>query len=147
MSDFETEPSDWISGVVAGVIGGIVFGVMSSMMMPQVIRQAIPALFGVSGQVAGWIIHLGFSGLFGVGFGALGGTLGWGDSLAKSVGGGIGYGAVLWLVNIVFIWPAWLRAVGFPKAPALPNVAAMPLAGHLVFGFVLGIVYPYVSDF
>jgi hypothetical protein len=39
--------------------------------------------------------------------------------------------------------PIWLSAVGFPMAPAVPNLNPMSLLTHLAFGAVVGLVYPY----
>lgn len=59
------------------------------------------------------------------------------------IGLGIVYGAVLWLVNLAFIWPVWLNAVGFPPGGtmAVPFLQPRPLVGHLVYGGILGAGY------
>ena len=40
----------------------------------------------------------------------------------------------------------WLSAVGFPMAPPLPNFNPMSLVGHVVYGVILGAVYPFVKN-
>lgn len=78
------------------------------------------------------MVHLGMSLVWGVVFAVIVSNLEWSDDLRPSAGLRFAYGFGLWLVNIVFIWPLWLQAVGFPKAPTVPNVAVMPLVGHLI---------------
>lgn len=42
--------------------------------------------------------------------------------------------------------PIWLGFVGFPTPPSIPNVTLPILGWHLVYGTVLGLVYPFVDD-
>ena len=145
-STYETEEVSWVGGVTAGLAGGVAFGIMLTVMMPSVIGQAIPALVGLSGIVGGWGVHLAFSAAFGLVFAAAVGAFDVPDAVGQNVGLGTGYGFVLWPVNIVVVWPLWLQMVGFPAAPAFPNVAWMPLVGHLLYGLILGFAYPFVDD-
>ncbi|RXK50402.1 histidine kinase [Halorientalis pallida] len=142
---YEYRP-EWVSGVIAGLVGGAVMGVLFSVLTPPVIEAGIPALFGLSGGLAGWLVHMSLSAVFGVGFAALV-TL---TPLSKDtdtplqlVGAGLLYGAVLWIVAAAVVMPLWLTAVGFPMAPPLPNLDAMSLVGHLAFGTVVGLFYSY----
>lgn len=141
-----TEQSSWKGGVVAGLAGGAVMGIMLSIMMTPVITGAIPALYGLSGGVAGWVIHLSNSAILGVVFAAIAGRADVGADLTKSAGTGVVYGIVLWVVFAAIVMPIWLSAVGFPMAPPLPNFNPMSLVGHVAYGLVLGAVYPFVRD-
>lgn len=38
--------------------------------------------------------------------------------------------------------PVWLQTVGFASAPSFPNFAPPSLFWHVLFGLVLGVVYP-----
>ena len=114
---YETEEVSWLGGVTAGLAGGVVFGIMLTMLMPAVIGQAIPALVGLSGIVAGWTVHLAYSAVFGLVFAAAVGTFDVPDAVGQNAALGMGYGGLLWLVNIVLVWPLWLQVVGFPKRP------------------------------
>lgn len=137
----------WISGVIGGLAGGVVMGVMLSMMMTPVIASAIPALWGLESIGAGWVIHLINSVIFGVIFAVLVTRTGlrrYESSVGRSTVLGLAYGAVIWIVAAGFVMPIWLQAVGFPMVPPLPNFDPMSLVGHLVFGGILGAVYPYV---
>lgn len=137
----------WQHGVEAGLIGGLVMGVLFSLLMPPVIENAIPALVGLSGGVAGWVVHMSISAVFGVVFvAAL--TQPRLAAVAESSGGvvglGLAYGVILWVVAAGVAMPLWLSAVGFPSPPPLPNLALMGLLTHLAFGLVLGASYHYL---
>jgi uncharacterized membrane protein YagU involved in acid resistance len=132
----------WQRGVVAGVAGGLAMGVMLTVQMTPVIEVAIPAMYGLTGGLAGWVMHMAHSAVLGVAFAAAASAA---PSLAadqrRTVGAGLAYGAVLWAVLAVLVMPVWLGAVGFPGAPPFPNVSVMSLVGHLVYGAVLGVAY------
>lgn len=130
----------------AGLIAGAVFGAVLSALLPDLLRRAMPALIGLRGGFVGWTIHLSFSAVFGVVFAALDGSLGWEDAAARSAALGLAYGGALWLVNVGFIWPLWLQTVGFSITPEFAYFdSPIPLAGHLLYGVVLGATYPYAS--
>ncbi|SEO59876.1 hypothetical protein SAMN04487948_103422 [Halogranum amylolyticum] len=141
-----TETSTWKGGLGAGLAGGAVMGVMLTVMMTPVIEVAIPAMYGLSGGAAGWVIHMSNSAVLGVAFAGIANALGVGENVPKSVGLGAVYGAVLWVVLAALVMPVWLSAVGFPGAPPLPNFNPMSLVGHLAYGAVLGAVFPFVRD-
>ncbi|WP_336001273.1 histidine kinase [Halorientalis halophila] len=131
----------------AGLAGGAVMGVLFSVLMTPVIEMAIPALVGLSGGVAGWVVHMSISAVFGVVFAALV-TLTplseFADQPLALLGLGLAYGAVLWIVAAGIVMPVWLSAVGFPMAPPVPNLSPLSLGTHLVFGAVVGLLYPYI---
>lgn len=141
-----SEPAAWKGGVLAGLVAGVVMGAMLTMQMGPVIRVAIPSMYGLSGLAAGWVVHLFHSAVLGVAFAGLAGSLGFGESVGRSAGLGVAYGFVLWVLLAAVVMPIWLGAVGFPKAPPLPNFNPMSLVGHLVYGLVLGIAFPFVRD-
>ena len=146
-TDVARDDRSWQNGVEAGLIGGLVMGVLFSVLTPPVIETAIPALVGLSGGFAGWIVHMSISAVFGVVFvGALTqpriGAVA--DSIGGVVGLGLAHGAILWVVAAGIVMPLWLSAVGFPSPPPLPNLAVMRLFTHLVFGLVLGVSYYYL---
>ncbi|GAA0245066.1 histidine kinase [Haladaptatus pallidirubidus] len=139
----------WQSGVLSGLIAGAVMGVMLTMQMRPVIEHAIPSLWGLDGGAAGWTIHMINSAIFGVLFAAmvsLTGLRSSADSVGKSAAIGVGYGVLVWVVAAVIVMPIWLQAVGFPMAPSLPNVSMQSLIGHVVFGAVLGALYPVIRN-
>ncbi|WP_224448236.1 histidine kinase [Haloprofundus salilacus] len=141
-----TEHGSWKGGVAAGLVGGAVMGMMLSLMMTPVIEMAIPALWGLSGGLEGWVIHMANSAILGVVFAAIAGVANLGESTGRSAAAGVAYGVVLWVVLAAFVMPIWLGAVGFPEVPPLPNFDPMSLVGHVVYGLVLGAVYPSVRN-
>lgn len=144
-----TATANWKAGVGGGLVGGLVFGVLMSMMVPGVLRMAIPAMYGIQGPAGliGWVLHMSHGAVIGLGFAAL---AGWKPDLVattgKSVGVGAVYGLVVWLLLAVIVMPIWLGAVGFGGAPPLPNVGMESFVGHLVYGAVLGAVYPALAE-
>ncbi|MDG5778776.1 histidine kinase [Haloarculaceae archaeon H-GB2-1] len=137
----------WQSGVIGGLAGGLVMGILFSVMMPAVIENAIPALVGLSGGIAGWFVHMSISAVFGVGFAALVTRseipARW-RSYRGMVSLGLVYGIGLWVIAAGIVMPVWLGAVGFPNPPPLPNLTLPSLLLHLVFGAILGAVYQYL---
>lgn len=117
-------------------------GLLISMMRPALLTAAIPAMYGLSGAVAGWIVHLSHSAILGVVFAGALGALGYEDSLGGAVALGLVYGAALWFALAVLAFPVWLQAVDFPKAPAFPNWNLQVLVPHLLYGLSLGAAYP-----
>lgn len=138
---------DWTSAGIAGVVAGIVFGLLIQYGLGAM--KAVGALVGVPGIVSGWTVHLAFS----IGFGVLFGAIVELNPIERyahrwTTGGALGivYGGLLWVVNLAFVWPIWLNAVGFPPGKTLPVpfLKAMPLVGHLVYGVILGALYPFI---
>lgn len=146
---FDASGADWLGGGVAGFLAAVPFGLMVQFLLGAM--GTIGALYGMPGLVTGWVAHLFHGTVFGLAFAALtdaDALSGYAEDYVSSAGLGLVYGAVLWVVFIVFVWPVWLGAVGFPPGPKalpVPYVAAKPLVGHLVYGAVLGALYPWIS--
>jgi hypothetical protein len=140
--DSGTRVADWQAGVAGGVVGGAVMAALIVAMSPPTIAAAIPALYGLSGGVAGITVHIAHGAALGVAFAAI---LRFApipeDSAAPVVGTGLVWGIVTWVVLAALVMPVWLGAVGFPKAPPVPNFAVPSLVWHVVYGGVLGVVY------
>lgn len=136
--DTPTEQFAWKGGALAGLIGGAVMGAMLTMQMPPVIEVAIPSMYGLSGLAAGWVAHLFHSVVFGLVFAAAATRTRYRDADTGTFAVlGAAYGVVLWLVAAAVVMPLWLGALGL-DAPSVPNLDAASLAGHLVYGVVLG---------
>ncbi|SFL55154.1 hypothetical protein SAMN04487950_4178 [Halogranum rubrum] len=137
--------SEWQAGVLGGLFGGALMGVLLSVSMTPVIQNAIPALWGLSGGVAGWTVHMATAAILGVVFAALSKELPqYSSSVGQSTALGAIYGVVLWVVLAALVMPVWLSAVGFAGAPSLPNFDPTSLVAHLVYGVALGATYPLV---
>jgi uncharacterized membrane protein YagU involved in acid resistance len=122
-------------------------GAMLTTQMTPVIRNAIPAMYGLSGIASGWGVHLFHSAVLGLVFAAgLRAVPSLADTRVKALGAGVAYGVVLWIVLAALVMPVWLGAVGFPAVPPLPNLNPMSLVGHVVYGAVLGAAFPSVAD-
>lgn len=139
--------------VVAGLIAGAAFGVVIQFGIQRM--GAIGALytFGIPTVSVGWVAHMMHSVLFGVVFGMATEVEpfhSWMEErLATAALVGIGFGVLLYSVNIAFVWPFWLETVGFAPAAAwsIPYTPVRPLVGHLVFGVILGSAFHLLVDY
>lgn len=145
-SPTETGQQTWIAGVVGGLAGGLVFGAMMSMMMPDIIEGAIPGMYGLSGGLAGWFLHMSHAAILGVVFAAIADVR---PALSSSTGSGVTsgivYGIVLWIILAVIVMPIWVGAMT-PAEPPLPNINVQSLLGHLVYGTILGGIYAVYTE-
>ncbi|PIR46592.1 MAG: hypothetical protein COV07_03490 [Candidatus Vogelbacteria bacterium CG10_big_fil_rev_8_21_14_0_10_45_14] len=124
------------SGAKGGLIAGVVFGAMMGMMgmLPMVAM-----LFKSESAIFGFILHLVFSAIIGVIFGLVFGHM----VINKRTGVILGllYGVIWWVLGPLVIMPVWL-GMGLQLSVEGVNMAIPSLWGHLVFGFILGLVYP-----
>jgi len=120
-------------GLTAGVAMGGFFQAMTGTL------PVIGALYGASVSSVGWIAHLFHSAVFATIFtvarSEVAGDL-LGDSVGATVAVGIAYGLVLWFVMAGVVMSLWLNAVGI--ATPVPNLNAASLAGHLLWGGLVG---------
>jgi len=127
------------SGALSGVVAGVVFGAMMGMMgmLPMVAM-----LLNSESAVFGFLLHLVFSAIIGAGFGLL-----WGHkSLERGTGITLGlvYGFIWWFLGPLIIMPIWL-GMGIQLSAAGMQMALPSLWGHLVYGFILGLVYSMMA--
>jgi hypothetical protein len=154
-----SEQVAWRGGALAGLAAGVVMGAMLTMQMRPVIAVAIPSMYGLDGLAVGWAVHLFHSVVLGIVFAGVasvasgvefGGRVASDsrsiESVSRSTLLGLGYGVVLWAALAVVVMPIWLGAVGSPANPPFPNVNPLSLAGHVVYGLVLGLVFPYLEN-
>ncbi|MFD1587665.1 histidine kinase [Halorientalis brevis] len=135
----------WQAGVVGGLVGAGVMAVLMVLMNPPVLTAAIPALYGVSGGIAGVTIHLAHGAVLGVAFAAVVQSGAVGDrTVGRLLGAGIVWGVLVWATMAALVMPVWLASVGFPMAPPFPNFAVPSLLWHVVYGGALGAVYVVV---
>jgi hypothetical protein len=139
----DTFGGTWLVGAVAGVAAGAAMAVWLVVLSPATIAVAIPRLYGLSGMLTGWAVHLTHGAVFGAGFAAI--ALG-ADSRPVVALLGLAYGLVLWFVAAGTLMPIWLASVGFPAAPPVPNLEPVVLGAHLVYGVVLGALFPVLAD-
>lgn len=140
----------WRGGAIAGLVATVAMGIAITTVEAATMRVAIAGLYGQSGNlVAGWLAHLLHGTLFGMLFAVLLSDPGvhrvpewyW-----KTIVAGVTYGLVLAVVGAGIIMPIWLNVVGFQSPPPVPNVTRSLLVWHLLYGLVLGGVFPAVTD-
>jgi hypothetical protein len=61
-------------------------------------------------------------------------------------GGGVAGLVATAAMGIGITLPIWLGAVGFTTPPSIPNVTVPLLVWHLLYGLVLGALFPSVAD-
>lgn len=138
----ETGTNRWTSAAIAGLAAGIVMGLLIQFVMG--IMPVIGALYGFPSLTAGWIAHLFHSVVFALVYAAVVGQpplSGYAARITSGAGLGAVYGFALWLVAAVVVMPLWLSVVGLPS-PGVPNINVQSLVGHLVYGVLLGALYP-----
>lgn len=143
----EVENGNWKAGVIGGIVGALAMGILVILMNEPTIAVAIPSLYGLAPPAsvgAGLFVHVSHGAVLGVVFAAICGAVD-PDSTGKTVGLGAGWSVVTWLVLAGLVMPLWLSAVGSPANPPFPNFAMPSLLWHLVYGVVLGAVYPAVA--
>lgn len=146
--DFSRE--ELLGSALAGVAGTVAFGAFfTAIGNAGTIAMAIPALYGITGPslIAGWAIHLVHGAVLGMVYAAIISHTSYGHHLEevhKAAAWGLVYGAVTTVALAAVLMPVWLSTMGFPNAPSVPNFSPMGLAGHLVYGAVLGASYPEI---
>lgn len=140
-SELGTGAGTWRGGAVAGALAGIAMGALFSVAAPGVLEVAIPSMYGLSGGLAGWVVHVSHAAVLGVAFVALAAAIGI-EGRTRLTGAGAAYGVVLWIALAALVMPVWLAAVGSPATPPLPNLDAISLVAHVVYGVVLGAALP-----
>lgn len=129
---------------IAGIVAGIVFGLylQAGGAMPT-----IGSLVGSASLAVGWAVHLVISLVFAFGFAAAVTESRLSEFVGRRGGGvilGTVYGLVLWVFAGGIVFPLWLGAVG-ASAPAVPDLTMESLAGHVLYGLVLGGLYPSIT--
>ena len=146
---FDTEFA-WQSGAIAGAVATVAMGLVITVVEPELISELIAGLYGMSGNLlVGWLAHLIHGIVFGVLFAyVLMDPALYGASQAywRTVVAGVLYGLFLAVAGGGIVMPIWLAVVGFAGPPSIPFLDPTFLAWHVVYGVVLGVVFPYVAD-
>lgn len=122
------------AAVAGGLVGGVAFGVL---MQITGIVFMVAALVNRETAYVGWGVHMLISLLFALVFGLLLGSLI--ENLVEAVGFGLVYGVVWWILGGLIIMPTWL---GAPEMVLRFTATAwQSLAGHLLYGLLLGVAY------
>ena len=126
-----------LHGAISGLAGGLAFGVTLGMlgMLPMVGQ-----LIGIPTLGAGFLVHMAISAIIGAGFGVLLGRLDRGPY--TGVVYGLGYGFIWWMLGPLTLMPFFLGMGLGVNWNAEAVASSLPsLAGHLVYGGIVGVVY------
>ena len=126
-----------LHGIVGGLVGGVVFGLMMAKMgtLPM-----IGKMVGAPSAVAGFVVHLGISAAIGASYGLAFGSLVRGA--AAHAAAGTLYGATWWLLGPLTLMPLFMgMGLGVNWNTAAAGAMLPSLAGHAVFGLLLGFAY------
>jgi hypothetical protein len=131
------------TGTIAGVVGGIGFGVL---MQTEGMLPVVASLVGGRTSSLGWVVHMVIAVFVGVSFAIIG--VSFAVFFARVATGflsstffGLLYGAFWWVLGGLFLMPVWLGVNAF----VINETAWKSLAGHLIYGLLLGAVYGAVS--
>jgi hypothetical protein len=143
------------AGVLAGLAAGLVFGVMMTVMTaptPQETRVPmmvmVAQVVGSQSLLVGWIYHLFNSAVIGAIFGVLIGSMRTTPTTTAGFAGwGAAYGFAWWILGGLILMPIMLGMQAFAPVlmPMMRGVAMASLIGHLIFGLILGWLYPTFS--
>ena len=134
----------WIAGAVAGLAAGVVFGLYL-----QFVVDLLPAtgeVAGVEALATDWAVHLLHSVVFAL---VYAGIASWprvaeyADRAATGAVLGAGYGAAVWLVAVGVALAFWTVANAVWVLP-IPTPNLDSLAGHVLYGVVLGVTFAVV---
>ena len=133
------------AGILAGLLAGVVFGILMQVMTAPTPDGGRMPMMAMVAQVVrsdslavGWIYHLFNSAVIGGIFGlVLGGRA---EGLGAGLVWGALYGAFWWVLGALILMPILLGMAAFAPLMMAPmrRVAMGSLAGHLLFGLVLG---------
>ena len=141
---------DWRSGAISGLLAAVVMGVGITLTQQVTMQVAIAGLYGQSGNlVAGWAAHLFHGTLFGVLFAAIladPGLYHLTDWPRKTVLAGIVYSMVLAVAGAGIVMPMWLELVGVTAPGTILALSGPMLVWHLLYGAVLGVLFPFIED-
>ena len=129
--------------IVAAFVAGLTMGGAMTALDGDV--AVIGALYGIETYTVALITHEFHSIVFGLFYAGLLSALPleYARDVKARLGLAIGVGLVLWLVAAGLVMPVWLQLVGIDAA--IPNLTLASLAGHVVWGITMGVLY-YLGD-
>lgn len=132
------------TGTVAGLTGGVGFGIL---MQTEGMLPVVASLVGGNASSLGWVVHMAISVFVGVTFAIIG--VSFAVFFSRAATGffsstllGLLYGGFWWILGGLFLMPVWLGVDAF----TINAVAWKSLAGHLIYGVLLGAVYGIVTS-
>ena len=139
-----------VNAAIAGVTAGLVFGLMIQFVLGRMTTIGALYTLGEPSLSIGWIAHVVHSAVFAVVYVQVTRAeplRAYADVPTTGVATGAVFGFALWFVNIGFLWPVWLNLVTPAGDLAMPYhaQAIRPLVGHLVWGGMLGVLFPLLD--
>ncbi|MCO4755916.1 MAG: hypothetical protein KC478_15655 [Bacteriovoracaceae bacterium] len=140
-----------INGVLAGLIAGVAFGVLMSVIsVPNehgekiLMMKMVAMVIGQETLFYGWLYHLFNASIIGAMFGMV-----YGPKLKTYKSGlicGSLYGVVWWISGGLILMPVFLgnHIFGPIIYSELRPLAIASLAGHLLYGLILGLSFAYI---
>ncbi|SFC25791.1 hypothetical protein SAMN05444422_106100 [Halobiforma haloterrestris] len=130
----------------AAVVGGVA-GLTRPLLNAAGLGSSAGVLAALPEFQLWWVIHIGYSIVFGAGFGALvyhERLRSAAESIPIGTVLGFGYGVALWVGNVVVVWNFLLVEYAFTTAEPIDFLAVDPIVDHLLFGALLGLGYALV---
>lgn len=121
------------AALLGGLAGGLAFGLL--MQVTDIVLM-VAALVGRDSASVGWVVHMSIALLFGLLYAML--ARQYADSLGSGTIAGVLYGWAWWILGGLIIMPAWLGRTDLILQ--FSSTAWQSLAGHLIYGFLLGSV-------
>jgi hypothetical protein len=122
-------------GVLAGLAGGVAFGLIMQWLGWL---HTVARLAEGDSEFVGWCVHMAIASFVGATFALIFGAMA--EALAASVVLGTIYGAIWWVLGGLTLMPLRLGLGLF----VFNTTAWQSLAGHLIYGLILGIAYVLV---
>jgi uncharacterized membrane protein YagU involved in acid resistance len=124
-------------GVYGGLAGGVVFGAMMGMMgMLPMIGQMV----GSPTALAGFLVHMVNSAIIGAGFAVVIGKFV--NGVGSGLYTGLLYGSTWWFLGPLTLMPLFMgMGLGVNWNPAAAVAMLPSLAGHMMYGAILGTVF------
>jgi hypothetical protein len=123
------------AGIIGGLVGGVAFGIL---MQTMDMIPMVAMLVGSEAVAVGWLVHLAIAAFIGATFAVLFGRYATSTGVSSAIGAG--YGVVWWVLGALILMPARLGMDVF----MFNTMAWQSLAGHVIYGLLLGAVYALV---
>ena len=153
--------TNWLlGGAIGGIVGSLLFGALLWVVDPEIVTDVIPGIYGFdTAGGLGWVFHLFHGLVLGVVFGALVsretilGTITADTQFTvleetglavRFVLAGFVYGLAVWALLPVVATTVVISVGG--GDPAFPAIAAESLAGHVLYGILLGALFAVFVD-
>jgi len=139
----------WRGGAVAGFVATFASVLLITALEPEMLSGTVASMYGFGGSLAaGWVAHLVHGTAFGVVFAVVLSDpvlVRVTDWLWKSVLAGAVFSLLLTVIGTGFLLPVWLDFAGVGTALSIPYVTNVLVAWHVLYGLVLGLLFPFVD--